>query len=131
MEINQEINEVSGFTKIGNDDVPNTTERTASATISVRDGETVMLGGFIKSSKSKTKGGVPLLKDIPLLGLLFSSTDKKNNRSELLVLMRPTVLSTPGDAARVLAAERERLPGIRQAEKDIAAEELQQSKKVK
>ena len=112
MKIDQAIEEIDGYTKIGGDDVPKTASRTLSADVTVRDRDTIVLGGFLRSSGSKTKSGVPLLKDIPLLGPLFRSTSDLKERRELLVLMRPTVLKTPDLAAIGSRIEQERMPGI-------------------
>ena len=86
--------------------------------MAVRDGESVMLGGFISSNVNDSKSGVPLLKDIPIVGALFRSTRKVNDRVELMVLIRPTVLPTPELAA--IAAEREKgkLPDVTGAERE-------------
>jgi general secretion pathway protein D len=54
-----------------------------------------MLGGLIETDKNSNNSGIPLLKDIPLLGYLFRSSSKDETRSELIVLLRPTVLPTP------------------------------------
>ena len=124
MEITQQISEISGFEEFpGVGKQPRTINRSASSTISVRDGETVVLGGYIRASKSKTSSGVPLLKDIPLLGALFRSKSSDAKRSELIVLIRPTILRTPEDAAREAEATRDRLPGIRDMEQHIEKEE--------
>lgn len=112
MKIDQAIEEIDGFTKIGGDDVPKTASRTLSADITVQDRETIVLGGFVRTLGSKTREGIPLLKDIPLLGGLFRNTSDKKERRELLVLMRPTVLRTPELAARGSDIERERMTGI-------------------
>ena len=90
---------------IDGNDVPTTTSRQAQATVAVRDGETIILGGFIKSDNQKSDGGVPVLKDVPLLGNLFKSRTDSNQKTEMVVLMRPTVLPTPEAAA--VAARRE------------------------
>jgi general secretion pathway protein D len=113
MDINQSIDELNGYTPILNvGNVPNTIKRQLSSEIAVRDRDTIMLGGFIRSEKSKTKNGVPLLEDIPLLGYLFSSHTDSKKRSETVVLIRPTVLKTPELAAAQAVKEQERLPGI-------------------
>lgn len=113
MEIQQEIDDFNGTTAIaGVGDVPNTIKRTLNTTITVRDRDTVMLGGFIKSDKSSSKSGVPFLMDIPLLGNLFTSRNDQKDRKELIVLMRPTVLKTPALAARNTIRETQRLPGV-------------------
>ena len=127
MDIQQNINEFSGFTTIANvGDVPNQIQRTLSSEIAVRDRDTVMLGGFIKSNKSLSKSGVPYLMDIPILGNLFTSRSDKKTRSELIVLMRPTVLKTPEIAAQNTFKEEQKLPGVSAA----AAEDAEQERKL-
>ncbi len=124
MEIAQEINEISGTTILtGVGEVPNTTKRSLEAEVAVKNGETIMLGGFIRDSTSGSKSGVPLLKDIPLLGKLFSSSSSKKGRSELVVLMKPTVLRTPEEAAMHTDIEKARMPGVRAAEAELEKEE--------
>ena len=83
-----------------------------------------MLGGFVNSNKEKGRSGVPLLKDIPLLGALFRSNSDKSDRTELIVLIRPTVLPTPTDAADVAMEEKAKLPGVTLAEEEFEKEEF-------
>jgi general secretion pathway protein D len=117
MEINEEIDDINGSTFIqGVGDVPNTDKRTLSSQVAVKDRDTIILGGAIRSQKNATVSGVPLLKDIPILGVLFSSRSSNKTRDELLVLMRPTVLKTPELAAMQARTEESRLPGIANAE---------------
>ena len=124
MDISQEIDDLNGFTTItGVGDVPNTIKRTLNAEIAVRDRDTVMLGGFIKSNKSSSRSGVPLLMDIPILGNLFTSRSDSKAREELIVLMRPTVLQTPELAAKNTIREEQRLPGASQAAAEDASGE--------
>ncbi|MFZ0828583.1 MAG: secretin N-terminal domain-containing protein, partial [Verrucomicrobiia bacterium] len=125
MDINQEIDDVSGYTSIDGNNVPNTDKRTLSSEIAVRDRDTIILGGFIRSDKSNTRTGVPLLQDIPILGALFSSSSKSKNREELIVLMRPTVLKTPALASVETLREEQRLPGVSAAAAEDAAYERQ------
>jgi general secretion pathway protein D len=123
MDINQEIDEISGSIPIeGVGNVPTTTKRTLSSEIAVKDKDTIILGGFVRSEKDKSKTGIPLLQDIPILGALFSSRTSNKNRDELIVLMRPTVLRTPDIAAAQAIKEEQRLPGIAHAEADDDAE---------
>jgi general secretion pathway protein D len=123
MDINQEIDDISGETPIDGNNVPTTDKRTLSSEIAVRDGDTVMLGGFIRSDKSHSKSGVPFLQDIPLLGNLFTSRTDTKNRQELIVMMRPTVLKTPEIAAANTIKEEQRLPGISAAAEENATSE--------
>ena len=137
MDIQQTISELEGFIDMGGGQqgssgqkAPQTTEREASSTISVRDGDTILLGGFIRDAKTDTESGVPFLKDIPLLGSLFKNQSATSKRSELLVLIRPTILKTPEDAALMVSQERMRLPGIREAEAEFKAAEEARRRKV-
>ncbi len=128
MDIRQRIQSLGANIKIDGNDVPETIEREANAKVSVRDRETVMLGGFISDSRSQSKSGVPILKDIPILGALFSSNKKDNDRQELIVLIRPTVLPNPADAAVTAMEEKRKLPGVRAAEREFGAEERKRLK---
>ncbi len=112
MDIFQQIQDIVGTQTINGNAVPITTDREADAKVAVRDGEMIVLGGFIKSKTTSTKGGVPILQDIPLLGRLFQNSYDADERNELIVLLRPTVLDTP-EAANVKALEmQDGLPGI-------------------
>lgn len=123
MQISQSIEQLGTPVTIDGNEVPTTTTRYAEAEVAVRNQDTIILGGFISSSKRNSKSGVPVLKDIPLLGALFSSRNDSNERKEMVVLIRPTVLDTPEAAAMTAAQERNRLPGIRQAEEQFRKEE--------
>jgi general secretion pathway protein D len=125
MDIQQEIDDLNGYTTIQNvGQVPNTIKRTLNAEIAVRNRETVMLGGFIKANKSTSRAGVPFLMDIPILGNLFLQRNDSKQREELIVLMRPTVLDTPKEAAEYTRVEEGRLPGVARAEADNSEDEI-------
>jgi len=91
----------------------------------VRDHDTIILGGLIYTEKDKNASGVPLLMDIPLLGYLFRSSSAQDTRNELIVLIRPTVLPTPEIAALTATAEKNKMPGVRETEKELREEESQ------
>jgi general secretion pathway protein D len=123
MDINQEIDDISDYTIIDGNKVPNTNKRTLSSEIAVRDRDTIILGGFVRTDKSKSRSGVPLLMDIPLLGNLFTSRNDSKDRQETIVMIRPTVLKTPELAAAQAVKEEQRLPGIHKAAMEEAAYE--------
>ncbi len=129
MDIHQKIDSVAGTVNIVNvGDVPITSSKEAMASVAVRDHDTIILGGLIETSKNQSASGVPFLKDIPLLGYLFRSSTKSENRNELIVLIRPTVLPTPEVAALTAKAEKDNMPGVKRAEREILAEEALRSK---
>jgi general secretion pathway protein D len=119
MEVMQTYDAIASTVQIDNNPVPVVNSRQASALLTVRDGESVMLGGFITENRTKDDSGVPVLKDLPLLGPLFRSTSKSSQRTELLVFMRATVLKKPEDAATLVQKEKQRLPGLMEAEADF------------
>jgi len=124
MEIQQQIDSISGSVAIANiGNVPITSSKTASTTVAVRDHDTIILGGLIETSKNNSHSGVPVLMDIPLLGYLFRSSSKTDARTELIVLIRPTVLPTPEVAALAARAEKNKMPGVREAEHEIQTDE--------
>lgn len=126
MKIEETIDELDGTTTIeGVGAVPNTKSSSLSAEIAVRDGESVILGGIVRNSDTKNNSGVPYLKDIPLLGYLFRSSTSAKKRQESIVLMRPTVLRTPGEAALQVDIERRHMPGISEAESSLRRENEQ------
>ena len=129
LDIDQDISSIENFVKIDNNDVPTTSSRHATSTLSVRDGETIMLGGYIEDNRVNKKSGVPILKDIPLLGALFRSKDRSNNRSELLLLMHVTILKNPADANLQAESEKAKLPGVSEADKEFKRTEEQSLKK--
>jgi general secretion pathway protein D len=119
MEISQDFSTRGANVTIDNNPIPVINSRNAESTLTMRDGDTIMMGGFITETRSKDKSGVPFLKDIPGLGVLFRSRNDSNNRTELIVLMRARILRTPEDAAISAAQEKNDLPGIRHAEKEL------------
>ena len=127
MQINEEIDDLNGTTFIeGVGNVPNTDKRTLVSNVAVKDRDSIILGGAIRSEKDHNSSGVPILQDIPLLGILFSAKQSNKTRDELLVLMRPTVLRTPELAAIQAKTEEGRLPGIALAESQDNKDEAKQ-----
>lgn len=76
----------------GGVNVPSIDTRQISTQVLVNDGQTVVLGGILETEKRDTETKVPLLGDIPVLGHLFKSTSKTNNKDELLVFVTPKIL---------------------------------------
>jgi general secretion pathway protein D len=124
MQIQQNIDAIDN-PNYNNTGQPSTVKRTLNTTITVRDKDTVMLGGFIEADKSHSQAGVPFLSEIPLLGNLFKQRDDQKTRKELIVLMRPTVLGTPELAAKNTLKEEQRLPGA----SAVYAEDVQERSK--
>jgi general secretion pathway protein D len=83
---------------------PTFQQRKIESKIVVQDGETISLAGLISDKSQDGKRGVPVLQDIPVLGVLFSTKDHSAARTELLVLITPRVMYNQSDA-RALTEE--------------------------
>ncbi|MBL6764621.1 MAG: hypothetical protein ISQ14_06675 [Verrucomicrobiae bacterium] len=123
LEIEQSIESFRGFETFGELRAPRTTRRDASSKIAVNSGETIILGGMITNTKDHNDTGTPFLRSIPILGNLFKQKTKNSLRSELIVMLRPTVLKTPELAQISSENARQQLPGVRRAELEIKQEE--------
>ena len=72
--------------------VPSIDTRTITTSVIVNDGQTVVLGGILETERRETEKKVPYLGDVPVLGRLFKTTGKTNNKDELLIFVTPKIL---------------------------------------
>jgi general secretion pathway protein D len=91
---------------------PTISNRAVESTVSVMDGQTVLLGGLISEQFDKERAGIPGLSRIPAIGNLFGRKAQLNNRNELIILIRPTVIRGAEDAQHVAEELRSRLWGL-------------------
>jgi len=108
LDINQEVSDVAKTTT-STIDSPTIQQRKLASSISVSNGETIALGGLIRDKQNSGNSGIPLLKDVPVLGNLFRSNTQGGTRTELLVLLTPRVVRSPADIRRVTDELREKL----------------------
>ena len=71
---------------------PVISKRNAQTQVSVRDSETIIIGGLLTTSTIESKSGLPLIQDIPLLGYLFSATKTKETKGELVFFIQPQII---------------------------------------
>ena len=72
--------------------VPSIDTRNIQTQVLVKDGQTVVLGGIMETERRESVKKVPGLGDVPVLGYLFKSKGKINNRDELLIFVTPKIL---------------------------------------
>ncbi len=111
LEITQEVNDVKATTTSGIDS-PTITQRRINTSVSVLSGETLVLGGLIKENSGRINEGLPYLRNIPVLGWAFGSQGKSLSRTELVVMITPSVVSTLDEARDVTQEYRNKLKGI-------------------
>ncbi|XHR29309.1 MAG: secretin N-terminal domain-containing protein [Chthoniobacteraceae bacterium] len=100
LQITQDDNNTNGTTTISGNAIPNVTTRRINTTVSVANEATIVLGGLVSEKKDVSVTGVPGLSKIPVLGSLFSYKKNKKTRTELIVLIRPTVTRGPVQAVK-------------------------------
>ena len=104
----QEVSSLSNQTVQAALNAPVITTREASTRAIVRDGQTVVIGGLIGTSTELINSGVPLLKDIPLLGYLFKRQTTSKNRTELAIFITPYIVRTDAEADALFERARQR-----------------------
>ncbi len=90
--------EVSNRGASAPEDNPPINQRQLSTQVAVQSGETLMLGGLIRDDGSEGNKGLPLVSKVPVLRNLFGTTTKSSNRTELIVLITPRVISSVDEA---------------------------------
>jgi general secretion pathway protein D len=109
LDIGQEISNVAAG---ANSLTPTISTRTVKSQIAVVDGQTVLLGGLISEAGTRDRAGIPGLHRVPGIGGLFGRRGNLNTRTELIILIRPSVIRGSEDAQQVAEELRSRLWGL-------------------
>jgi general secretion pathway protein D len=99
LEIEQEISE-RGATS-GALGVVSITKRSAKTTVEVDDQQTIVIGGLMRDAVVRTRKKIPVLGDLPVLGFLFRHSENQTRKTNLLLILTPTVIQTQTDLRRV------------------------------
>lgn len=113
LDVSQEVSDVNpNAIAVGGTRTPSSptiSTRRISTTVAVQDGQVIALGGLFRDSRSFGKNGLPILSRIPILGALFGNHSNQQNRTELIVLLKPHVIRTPDDGRAVTEELRAKL----------------------
>ena len=113
MSINPSITERTGVatSRLG-DTVPIVSVRETDTLVRVRQGETIVIAGLMQDRASVDTARVPILGDIPVVGGLFKRTEKSRRKTDLVILLTPTIMG-PGETTATTAREIQRLDEAR------------------
>ncbi|SJM95530.1 General secretion pathway protein D (fragment) [Crenothrix polyspora] len=111
LDIEQSVDDVQN-PKPENQVNPNILTRQINSSVAVQSGETLVLGGLIRENDGNTRGGIPFLHQLPLIGPLFGSTEITKKKTELVVLITPRVVRTLQDTRVVTDEFRRKLTGM-------------------
>ena len=106
LEIAQVNDSIAGSQTIAGNTVPTIATQQITTTVTVPDGNTVVLGGLITDTTQTNLTGIPILMDIPWLGRIFRDTKKSKERDELIIFIQPNVVHT--DTQMVAASDNEK-----------------------
>ena len=97
---------IEAVTDTGGSDqyVPTISKRMVKTTMTVPDGQTIVIAGLTRNDESEIKKKVPLLGDIPLLGWLFRWNSKSATKTNILIFVTPTIMTDVADAVAVRQA---------------------------
>lgn len=104
MKLSPEVSDVVGF----RNDAPIITSRQTDTIVEVADGETVVIGGLLRDEDLKSKSGVPILREIPVIGEFFRYSNKSRNKTNLVIMITPRVVDVKGTTMKEVEAEADR-----------------------
>lgn len=110
MTLRQEVSVATSEFQFG---APVISSREVTTRLMVKNGQTVVIGGLIDRQRERVRSGVPLLKDLPLIGALFGSSSWRTVETELFLFLTPHVLETDADAEAATKSVWDAAPRIR------------------
>jgi general secretion pathway protein D len=111
LDIEQEISNVVPSSNATTALTPTISERKVKSSISIANGQTVLLAGLIQDQKNENKNGIPLLDELKGIGDAFANQDNTKTRTELIIFIRPQIIRDSVDAHTVAEELRSKLRG--------------------
>ena len=111
LEVSQEVSEAVETDSSGIDSAT-IKNRNIESTVAVQSGQSVVLGGLIRTKQEQGQGGVPGLYDLPVVGSLFGTTQNFKNRTELVVVLTPRVIAGTADIRQITEDFRAKMRGL-------------------
>jgi general secretion pathway protein D len=115
------VQEITGYltNNVGgiNYSVPITSTRELNSDVIVQNGQTVIIGGLISQKSLLGTSKVPVLGDAPLVGALFRSTHKENDKTNLFIFITPYVIDSPQDLAKLMVEHKKLAQALMKAHK--------------
>lgn len=99
--------------QVGGSEYPSFSKRKVTTDVSLEEGTTLIIGGLIQDKGNNGTLGLPLLKDIPLVGGLFGTTTKGREKTELMITVTPYVVRNKAEGNRITQAFNESLRDLK------------------
>jgi general secretion pathway protein D len=101
LEVSEEISDTAGLPPVGSLGAQPFSKRTAQTQLVVKDQQTVVIGGLVRTYIARTDTKIPLLGDIPVLGALFRSTSTQMQKANLVLVLTPYIIREQEDLRTV------------------------------
>ena len=108
LRIRQSNDSIGGNQVISGNSIPIIDTQKLDTEVTIPDKSTIVIGGLISDSTERDTTGLPWISDIPVLGYFFKDTHKTKDRTELIIMIQPSVVETDGDQVVVNEAEKAR-----------------------
>ncbi len=103
MDIVQEVSEPGADTLVGGKSYPSFQQRKVATSLTVGNGQTIVMGGLMRDTKLKSDSGVPFFSSVPMLGFLFGKESDERRKTELLLFITPRVIINLADVDEITA----------------------------
>jgi general secretion pathway protein D len=110
LQVLQEVSTATAETQFG---APVISTREAATHLFIRNGRTAVLGGLIDRQQERTRSGIPILMELPLVGGLFGTTRSTTATSELFLFLTPHIVATDEDSDRLREEMERQVPLLR------------------
>ncbi len=113
---------------------PTTLKRSTKTTVGVKDAQTIVISGLIRDDSTKTHRGIPFLSSIPILGALFGTQTKENNKTNLLVFITPRIIYNAEKIAEIskqMQKEQDKLLDQEKPGKQVKKKETENATEIK
>lgn len=103
LKLKPEVSAITKWVTSGSNKAPQISRREAETMVRVQSGHTIIIGGLMKEDEIKNLAGIPYLMDLPLLGPLFRYHTNSKEKTEIFILVTPTILDDTGKPIKVPA----------------------------
>ncbi len=109
MDISQEVSQEGGGKNVGGKEYPSFRQRRVVTSLTVGDGQTIVMGGLMREEESKGRSGVPFFSSIPGIGFLFGKDTQKKVKIDLMLFITPRVIVNLSDVDAITQEFRQKI----------------------
>jgi len=93
IDVQPKVTAIIGTVVVENTSLPQLSNESTKTRVMVKNGETLVIAGLVKDQLTDTKKKLPLLGDVPILGLIFQKSEKTNTKTDLMIFITPHIIT--------------------------------------